>query len=325
LDPFVYRPPFLKHLHNLVINGFYARDLDADDHEFLEYVKVHGIANGSLPSTNVVLLEELEFWNWPYTIAPDVERRIGPRSRPVATVEERAMRLARQRAWHARRVIRENEAAIAAAEMEREHREWEKVRKKRELRELLASVEWDAAAPGSKATFGKTVARHHVPQWKLDERRGKNRTGPSRSGKARKMRHERAIEAALLHEQAQAQERALEAQARASEALRLQEQALQQAHEQARARREKIIAEARKILEESQRLQRERQHAASASLYPTAESLTRAILALLNGSTPGFVWTQDRMMITLGCNDAELLERCLNELVRSGRLRKVSI
>jgi hypothetical protein len=58
--------------------------------------------------------------------------------------------------------------AIACAELERERREWEKANEKRKARELLSDAEWEAAAP-RKASFGKTVGRHHVPQWKLDE------------------------------------------------------------------------------------------------------------------------------------------------------------
>jgi hypothetical protein len=71
MEPF-YRTSLSRHLHNVVVNGFWQRDLDADDHEFLEYVRARGIANGSLPNTGVVLLEELAFWHLPYTIAPDI-------------------------------------------------------------------------------------------------------------------------------------------------------------------------------------------------------------------------------------------------------------
>ena len=181
-DPPFYRTSWSKHLHSLVRSGFFARDLDADDHEFLEYVKVRGIANGSLPNTSIVSLEELEFWDLPYGEAPGVQRKAGPvplRMRPAESPEQRAMRQARTSAWHARRIIRAEERAIAEAEMARERAEWEKANEKRKLQETISDAEWEAAAPRKPvplrfakkrvASFGKTVGRHYVPQWKVDE------------------------------------------------------------------------------------------------------------------------------------------------------------
>ena len=144
----VYRNSFSKHLYNLAISDFYARELDADDHEFLEQVRSRGIANGSLPNTNTVLIEELEFWHLPYAIAPDIERRAGPAPRRAPeTPEHRAMRQARSNAWHARRALREHDKAIAAAELAREQREWEEANENRKLREILSDAAWEAAAP----------------------------------------------------------------------------------------------------------------------------------------------------------------------------------
>ena len=198
-DPFWYsRPPFLRHLHNLAISGFYARELDADDHDFLEYVKVRGIANGTLPNTSIVSLEELEFWHGPYSDAPDVEVRHGPvptRVRPLLSPEQQAFKQARTNIWHARRIIRKEERAIADAELEREQKEWEAANERRTLRNLVADSEWEAADPSkrkelaTKATererkiwlkangvlkkpaklFGKIVNRHYIPQWKVEE------------------------------------------------------------------------------------------------------------------------------------------------------------
>jgi len=186
--------PFQKHLHNLLINGFYERDLDADDLEFLEYVRHCGSANGSLPHNGAVLLEELEFWQSPYTIAPDIQRTLGPRPRLVMTAEQRAMRQARQSEWKARRIIREQQKAIADAELAREQREWELAKAVRALRHLRSDAEWENAAP-RKAAFGITVKRHHVPQWKVDEtqHRQRQREEAAPQNEAERQRREQII------------------------------------------------------------------------------------------------------------------------------------
>lgn len=181
----IYRPSFLKHLHNLVINGFWARDLDADDHEFLEYVKLRGIANGDVPMASMPSLEELEFWHFPYTVSPGVERKAGPvpvRERPPETAEQREQRLARSSRWYAQRAIRRHEKAIADAELVRETAAWEAAKENRKLREQVSDAEWEAADPKNKPgamklkkvqppkpKFGKVVGRHYVPLWKLEE------------------------------------------------------------------------------------------------------------------------------------------------------------
>jgi len=159
----IHHSPFSKHLHNLIINGFYCRDMEADDFEFIEYVRKCGIANGSLPNTDVVLLEELEFWHLPYSLAPAIERRVGRQRRlhqqiPSPSQEKR----------QALDIIRQNEKAIADAELARERQEWEKARRQRAIRRSQEDFEWEAAAPRT-AKFGATINRHYVPQWRLDE------------------------------------------------------------------------------------------------------------------------------------------------------------
>src|SRR4051794_3252650 len=96
-----YTPHFARHLHNLAISGFYARELDADDIDFIEGVRRRGIANGTLESTNRVLLEELEYWHLPYAIDWSIARKHGP----VATRgqgETAEARKARIEAWRKR-------------------------------------------------------------------------------------------------------------------------------------------------------------------------------------------------------------------------------
>ena len=338
------RAPFLKHLHNLVINGFWQRDLEADDFEFLEYVKARGLANGSLPCSNVVLLEELEFWHLPYSIAPNIERRVGRPSRNsrFETDEQREMRQARSNAWHARRIIRENEKAIAAAELEREKREWEKAQQQRKVRELIADAEWEAAAPTS-SSFGATVGRHHIPQWKLEEmgvtggpvgrrrksqrrmlREAAERKQAKREAAAIRMRRVRELIDAQTEERRKEKFRDLIKRARARKAEKqIREQVAREvreaaAAELARQRREAVIAEARRTVDRVNRLERE----FVLSAY-SPDSMKLAIMQLLNTSAPGQNWNVEEMMRALGCDNRDFMNDCLNDLVRSGRLRKV--
>lgn len=352
MEPYFYKPPFLKHLHNLVVNGFYARELDADDHAFLEYVKTRGLANGSLPGSNVVLLEELEFWHLPYSIAPGIERRVGRRPRPVEASETAEMRKQRSNAWHARRIIRENEKAIAEVELQRERREWEKAQQQRKVRELISDAEWEASAP-THASFGATVGRHHVPQWKLEEAALTGRPAGSGQKKSRRRLAREAAERTQARRQEEEQKRKLAAErteirktlieeqrrndefkqtllrARARKAEKeIREQVardVQQAAEaelaiaQDRQRREAIIEEARQTVDRVTRLEREWQGTAN---Y-TADALKQAILTITKHGTPGHFWTAEALMRSIGGCDRAFMDNCLNELVRDGRLRKV--
>jgi len=116
-----YSTSYSRALFKYVANGFFARPLDADDFDFLEHVKVRGIANGSEANNHEVFLEELEFWQSPYAIASDVERRTGPLPAPEPkTPEELMMRAARSNLWHARRDLRKHERAMEQAELARE-------------------------------------------------------------------------------------------------------------------------------------------------------------------------------------------------------------
>src|SRR5215831_4438149 len=159
----LYRSPLSKHIYSLVINGFYTRELEADDFAFIEYVRKCGIANGSLPRTDVVLLEELEFWHLPYSLAPAIERRVGRRR----TIRQMSATTGQGKS-RALKIIRENEKAIADAELAREQHEWKQANERRKARQLRIDFEWEAAAPRT-AKFGATIKRHYVPQWRLDE------------------------------------------------------------------------------------------------------------------------------------------------------------
>jgi hypothetical protein len=280
-----YRTTFSRHIHSVLINGFMARELDADDHEFLEQVRVSGIANGSLPNTSIASVEELDFWQLPYDVAPDVERRAGPVPKPIATPEQHAARLARTNAWHARRVIREQERAIAAAELERERQAWAAANEKRRAQEIMTEAEWQTADPfratrARKPKFGATIDRHYVPQWKLDEQ----------------------IDAAVAKAETK---RAAAREAKAAK------QAVHAA-EADRLRREAVIAEARRVL-------REPIYNAPPTPAYTIDSLKQAIMTL-GRSMPGKVWLEDEMQRALGC-ERSMMDDCLRRLVSDGRLR----
>jgi hypothetical protein len=284
-----YQTTFSRHIYSVLVNGFMARELDADDHEFLEYVRARGIANGSVPNTSLASVEELEFWQLPYDAAPDVERRPGPvplRARPVETDTDRAFRLARTSAWHARRVIRAQERAIAEVEMARERAEWAKANERRKRQEIMSDAEWDAADPFKaakrgrrKPAFGATIGRHYVPQWKLDEK----------------------IDAAV-------------AKAEAKKAKAKEAKEAKRAKQQAEA--EALIEQARRVVDQHTQL-----GAAPPPAAYTIDSLKAAIMALGRSSTPGTMWREEAMMRALGCT-RHMLDYCLDQLLREGRLRR---
>ena len=160
--------PFHKHLHSLVINGFFTRDLDADDHAFLEQVRTRGIANGELPRSEWVSIEELEFWHMPYPVQPGIARKHGPIDRTAETDERRQAREIRAAYWRARAAVRDQDKKIAAAELERERREYREAQRQRLQHQAVSDYEWEAADPKNRR-FGTVVERHYVPQWKIDE------------------------------------------------------------------------------------------------------------------------------------------------------------
>ena len=332
-----YKPAFFRHLNHLVINGFYARSLDADDHEFLEYVKTKGLANGSLPSSSAVLIEELEFWHFPYEVQPGIERRVGKRPERQETPEERERRKASRSRWHAQRTIRKQEREIAAIELERERREHAAASQRRTVREIITDAEWDAAAP-KYAAFGATIDGKHVPQWKLEEQ-GLVVPEGGRPSVKRLTRAERRELAERTAEQRQAAvvrakkvaERA-EIRRKLIAARELEEQAekkwsleksversrrLKEAKE--RKRRERILQEARDNLIRIAKMERE--WAGVATPYPDRESLKEAILTLL-GRTPGYAWDGEEMKRSLGVADVAMLNSCLDELVSTGQLKR---
>lgn len=335
---FIYGAPFTKHLWNLAASGFYTRGLDADDHAFLETVRVRGIANGDLPSTNTVLVEELEFWHLPYAIAPGIARKVGPAPRPTPeSPEQRQLRQLRTSAWHARRAVLKHEKEIAAAELERERLEWEKANETRKLREALSDAEWNDAAPRkineaaaprkSNLVFGKVVKRHYVPQWKLDER-GELNDADARAAarKAKQEQRQRQREQAARQQEARERYIAEQRQRQREEEAREQEARERLAAERALAAARETVArvddrlrkahEQRDIMEQALRQQQQQQPP-----LPDAGRLKRALLAVIrnNAPTPS---THEMLMRATGCSSVELINICLLEMVRDGQIKR---
>ena len=315
MHPVFYRRTFERHLHHLAISDFYARELDADDHAFLEKVKIRGIANGELPGYDAVSLEELDFGQSPYSIAPDVERKAGPVPlRTPESPEQREHRLLRSSAWRARRAISKIEKELVDAELERERLEWEKTNATRKLREAITDAEWNAAAP--KIRYGKIENRHSVPQWKLDDRGELNETDQKIAIKRR--REAREARKKVKNEERrrrEAEERRAaacrESEARAARAARAAEEQehrramLEQAWREAQEARELATRDAAILVE------RERRR------VPT-DVLKRAIERLVRSTLPR-ACTREELIRALGCSDA-ILNICINEMIRDGKL-----
>ena len=164
-----YYRSYNRALTKYVTNGFFARDLDADDFAFIERVRERGcVPCGSLawpaatPCTHsddvihrVALIEEMEFWQQPYQVDLQVARRSGPVApappRPVGMTPDGIKR-------------KQNRDLKMAALAEEKRRAEEK-----QCEQLRRDIEWERAAPKT-APFGKVNGRHFVPQWKVDDK-----------------------------------------------------------------------------------------------------------------------------------------------------------
>jgi hypothetical protein len=170
-----YYGSFSRALIKYVNNGFFARDLDADDFAFIERVRERGaVPCGSLAQTvptpctysddviqRIPLAEELEFWRQPYQVDRIAVRRLGPivRSppRPVGSTPDAIKR----------KLDRELKATAYAEEQRRAD--------DRRIEQLRRDIEWEKAAP-PKRYFGRVDGRHYVPRWKVDEQKGEKRS-----------------------------------------------------------------------------------------------------------------------------------------------------
>jgi hypothetical protein len=300
-----YTPKFARHLHGLAVSGFYARDLDADDHEFIEQVKSRGIANGTLANNRTVLLEELEYWHLPYAIDWSIARRHGPVAMR-GQGETPESRDARIKAWTKRNAERLANQKVADAELAREQAEWDAERAKRLHRALFGDAEWEAADPKNKAN-GKYIrrklipyvganpgdSRYYVPQWKIEEQRAKEAK--------KQAKQQRAI--------ADAKKQAEQAKQRAADALKVRQQA------------EAELAAVKRDQAERQRIEQER---ASGYDYDEVRATRNAIAKLIRMTYPT-IWTPERLTSALGLSDVQLVVHCAQGMVRDGELKGVKV
>jgi hypothetical protein len=199
-----YRPTFVRHLHSLAISGFYARELDADDHAFIEQVRERGSCwCGTLGNTvptafsnreQSPLLEELGYWEHPWAVEHGVPRRVGPVRKVHREPSETDQH--RKEQWLARRRQRRQDRAIEAAELQREQKAWDKAqaklakeREKRLKQTMEADIEWEQEHKKSEWNPPYTddwrprsynlPQRHYVPEWKrLPKPKMKEQTEP---------------------------------------------------------------------------------------------------------------------------------------------------
>jgi hypothetical protein len=326
-----YYRSYNRALLKYVNNGFFARDLDADDVAFIEQIRERGcVPCGSLAhltptncthSDDVVhrsaLIEEMDFWRSPYAIDKEIVRRSGPvmrKPRPVPGTTPHAEQL------------RKNRELLAAAQAEEHQRLVHK-----QLEQLRRDIEWERAS----APFGSVVDRHYVPQWKLDEhaeakaaKREAKLAAKKWAEEARELKRakkmQRDEDRRILAENREALKRAHQ-QVLAKETLeRLQHDALQQQE------RHRILAEHRATLE---RLRQIVPHPAPIEpLKPWEQELISArqreyvkgrIVAILRDAFPNMV-TLDALRMAMPDVDSKLVMQCAEEMAGNGTIKKAA-
>jgi hypothetical protein len=293
MNPSAYYTSYGRALHNYAVSGFFARDLDADDHAFLERVRERRcMPVGSLADTvptactysddvihRVALVEEFEFWQQPYQIDQIAVRRYGPVPRPpqrLAGATPNAERMKR------------NRELLAQARAEEERRLEE-----RRVEQLRRDIEWEKAKPKLVSRkFGRVHHRHYVPQWKVDEEEESGRKAfLKHSDETRRARKQK------IREELEAQERS------------------RQQHE---ARQQQRLEAYRRTIEA-------RREAEDASLtgFERAQRITDAIvksriIEIMQMMSPRLVTLEELMRDTGQAK--EVIMRCAEQLMREGRL-----
>jgi hypothetical protein len=206
-------------MHSLVVNGFFARELDADDVNFIEHVRERGnVACGSLAHPELTVSasdqvwrppardEEFDYWQEPYGVEPGVDRRPGAQKRHEDRQAQQAGRELYRALQRARYTKKMEERAATEAELQREQKDWEKRQAdlrteslRRLVRERQADLEWERANP-LRARRGRyweeelpearkftRAGRHYVPQWKREEAQEK-RTARHRKERAKSLK-----------------------------------------------------------------------------------------------------------------------------------------
>lgn len=279
-----YYRSYSRALLNYASNGFFSRDLDADDFAFIERIREHGtVLSGSLaqleptPCTysddvvaRVALIEEMDFW-----VDHKAARatRVGPVPRvkqtPVGTTPAAIERR-----------LRVEQLAATRAEVEAEEL---RKRDERRIEQLRRDIEWERAGPRRvRRKFGRVEGRHYVPQWKADE-----------------------IDAVATRNAA-----------KQNRIMRLQEIRARRAAE----KREQALAIARREESERHRHERALRMAKNESRRQAMEVFKERIIAAMRQTYPS-VMTLDALMPMTGCNDKDFFVACAEELVKEGKMR----
>src|SRR5262245_1751940 len=160
----IYTPTFRRAMIAYTNNGFFERDLDAEDWAFIEHIRERGsVGCGAIGSSawgppsyytrdrHPVLPDELDYWTQPFSIAP------GPAPRQVVVVKPLPKDVAERKAYLAKRradkEAAKRELRLARQQWEAEQRKLEQERLERIKRWGLEEVEW--AYPAGESELQK--------------------------------------------------------------------------------------------------------------------------------------------------------------------------
>jgi hypothetical protein len=315
-----YYRSYNRALLKYVNNGFFARDLDADDVAFIEQIRERGcVPCGSLAhlapthcthSDDVVhrsaLIEEMDFWRSPYAVDKEIVRRSGPvlrKPRPLPGTTPHAEQL------------RKNRELLAAAQAEEHQRLVHK-----QIEQLLRDIEWERAS----APFGRVVNRHYVPQWQLDERiDAKNERAKKWFGETKLAIKTRRDE----EEQRRRYEDEQQQRDKDEKRQRYEDQQQRQRDEEEQRQRNKDEQRRRALAEHRETLERLRQMVPHPvpikSIDPQRGFVKGRIMAILRDAFPNMV-TLDALHIAMPDVDKELVMQCAEEMAGNGRIKKAA-
>jgi hypothetical protein len=304
-----YYTSYHRALIKYVNNGFFSRDLDADDIAFIEQIRERGyVACGSLGlpvptqctySDDVVhrigLEEETEFWKRPYPVDQIVVRRSGP-------VRQTPTRLGGQTPGAIR--LRERRALVAKERADEAQRLLD-----RQIEQIRRDIEWEKAQPRK---IGRVVKRHYVPQWKIDDdafTANEKKRARARA-RAKTLRDEKASRLRTKQMRAEQQERRrILAEHRATlERLRQMEPRPAPIEPPLDARRDENSLDAMV----------RREH-----IKGQIEHINGRIVAILRDAFPNMV-TLDALFLAMPDVDRELVIQCAEEMTGNGRIKKAT-
>jgi len=169
-----YTPTFRRALVWYAENGFFERDLDADDWAFIEKIREHGAVDCGTTSSGAawgppsyyakdrqsVLPEELEYWTQPFSV------EAGPAPRQIVVVKPLPKDVIERKAYLAKRRA---EKEAAARELREARRQWDAEQRKLEKERLERIKRWGLEE--REWVDFHNPNRFHEPEWKRQERK----------------------------------------------------------------------------------------------------------------------------------------------------------